>query len=485
MKRKVYKTALAASVCAAVLIGALFTACDNGLLENTASGQSGQAKNRGVQATHTIRTAADMAKIGVDIDWSLSDDYILDNDITLTAWTPIGTNTAPFTGTFDGDGNTITITGFSSVALAGSDYLGIFGYVGDPTALTPASITNLTIVSAISDSTERLREQEVGALVGHAINATIEDITLEGSLSYTSVNRDVYAGGIAGFLDEGVVFSYCTGSDVTLTITGGGGANSALVPGQYNTFVGGLAGLFRNGVQIENCHYTGDISAAVVSSEAFAGPIAGGITGGTGLDFAKDKPSDGYIADSSFSGTISASAASGSYTGVGGIAGTLQGGDNTPENASRAIRCKAEGTLSNADTGTGYPFIGGIVGYNYMGGWVDQCYFDGTITSAKMGPAGGIAGYNTNYSGKISGVQNCHVGGNIGTANAIGGIDENGAVVFACYITATFTGSLDKGCLQPTGYEDQTYYESEGFDFTKVWKMPSTPTPHYPLLQWE
>jgi hypothetical protein len=485
MKQKNFlKTIPAVLVCAAFL-AAVVTGCDNGLLENPASRQSGQAKNGGVQTTRYIRTAADMANIGVG-SWLMSDDYILAANITLSDWTPIGTDTAPFTGTFDGGGNTITITGFSSTALDNSDYLGIFGYVGDATALTPAGISNLTVVSEIDDSTKRLREQEIGALVGHAINATIANITLEGSLSYTSVNKDVYAGGIAGFLDAGVVFSECaTSGRVTVTIAGGGGGNSALVPGQYNTFVGGLAGLFRNGVQIEDCHYTGDITATVVSDAAFAGPIAGGITGGTGLDFATDKPSDGYIADSSFSGTINAYAPSGSYTGVGGIAGTLQGGDNTPEGATRAIRCSATGTLSNADTSTGWPFIGGIVGYNYMGGWVDQCYFDGTITSNKNGMSGGIAGFNTNYSGKISGVQNCHVGGSIGSANAIGGIDENGAIVRYCYITAAFSGSLDKGCLQPDGTEDQAYYEDQGFDFTTVWKMPSTPTPHYPLLQWE
>lgn len=70
--------------------------------------------------TIPISTQADLAKIGVDVAYPLSGEYLLINDITLTGqWTPIApaafVNDIPildnkFTGTFDGNGKVGIVT---------------------------------------------------------------------------------------------------------------------------------------------------------------------------------------------------------------------------------------------------------------------------------------------------------------------------------------------------------------------------------------
>ncbi len=69
--------------------------------------------------------------------YSLSDNYILNNDITLTKeWVPIGNDKNPFTGTFDGNG-------FKIINLKITDknavYVGLFGYAKG------ATICNITL----------------------------------------------------------------------------------------------------------------------------------------------------------------------------------------------------------------------------------------------------------------------------------------------------------------------------------------------------
>jgi hypothetical protein len=55
-----------------------------------------------------ITSAADLAKIGVDPGYPPDGDYVLTASITVSNWKPLGTFDAPFTGTFDGGGHTIT-----------------------------------------------------------------------------------------------------------------------------------------------------------------------------------------------------------------------------------------------------------------------------------------------------------------------------------------------------------------------------------------
>ncbi|HBW05507.1 MAG TPA: hypothetical protein DEF02_02810, partial [Clostridiales bacterium] len=104
--------------------------------------------------------------------------FRLDVDITNMSGftTPIGTNTAVFSGFFDG--NNKTLSGIN-INKAGS-YVGLFGYTSG------ATIQNLTISGAVKGS------KYVGGVVGYALNTTIYNVTNNATVTARySVDKDL------------------------------------------------------------------------------------------------------------------------------------------------------------------------------------------------------------------------------------------------------------------------------------------------------
>ena len=362
-----------------------------------------------------IETAEEMAKIGVDDDWSLADEYALLNDIILEDWMPIGDKDDPFTGVFDGNDHKITLNGFSGTAVSGKTYLGIFGYVkGESSA--KAAIKDMAIHSAVNATGTA---QAVGLVTGYAELAEIENITLTGTFDYTSPSTN-YVGGIVGLASgEGTLIK---NSASALTMNIAPGTSATLVTGVINySYVGGFVGIFNKGPGIENCHYTGNITADDTHSGKAAQIFVGGIAGGSSYLF--NTAYNGYIKDSSFTGTVIGKAR-GSWTFAGGIAGTIVGdGNGTLENTTRIERCFAKGIVSVAGTSSGFPYIGGVVGYNYYGALVSQSYFDGNVIADRTNDyTGGIAGYNSQTSNHNSRIEDCWSDGTVTGFNNAGGI---------------------------------------------------------------
>jgi hypothetical protein len=215
-----------------------------------------------------------------------------------------------------------------------------------------------------------------------------------------------------------------------------GGSGGGLIDGMYYNYAGGLVGAFKDGVEIVNCRNTAAISAdcTTTSSQVFCGGIAGGSY------YARTTEYQGKIEDCSSTGNITAKCL-GYWSWAGGIAGAIVGdGDGTPENTTRIMRCWASGTVSVADSGTGYPYVGGIVGYNYYGALTAQSYFTGTVISNTDGNyTGGIAGYNSQSTGHNSRIEDCWSSGTVtGFHNAGGIVGQNqvNAYVRRCYSIA-------------------------------------------------
>jgi hypothetical protein len=426
-----------------------------------------------------LETAEEMAKIGVDDDYPLGGDYVLLNDIALDDWTPIGNKDDPFTGVFDGGKNKITLNSFADAALsdntADTDYLGIFGYVKGDSSSAKAEIKNLTINSTVNQTMTRARNTSVGLLASRAEVAVIENITLSGTFDLNSTHR-LFLGGVAGIITGAdVIVKNCSSSLKMNIIPGGGGTpnNTALVPATGDTYVGGIVGYFNTGAVIENCHVTGDITADNVASTASGnGQIyVGGITGGSEYNFSTTYK--GYIADCSFAGTVTGRA-KGNWTFAGGIAGTIVGGNvNDNKATTRVERCFVSGTVSNQGDQSGFPYIGGVVAYNYYGALVSQSYFNGKIISGgTKNPyaCGGVVGYHSQIAApNNSRVEECY---SSGTANI-----NNGARV-----VGTTAGSAlpPERCYTVTSPQPQTYYED--WDFVNVWKMGAD---GYPQLKWQ
>ena len=155
-----------------------------------------------------------------------------------TNWTPIGTVTndgkdaRPFKGTFDGDGHQIT-----NLKVTGeSNFAGLFGNVWE------ATIQNCNVTGEIGGNSF------VGGIVGNAGgNTRILNCSFQGD-----VKGNECVGGIAGW-GVGKIKNCYALADVTAASAG----------------AGGIAGK-AYGVTIENCYYSGRVSAS-----RFAGGIAG------------------------------------------------------------------------------------------------------------------------------------------------------------------------------------------------------------------
>ena len=205
---------------------------------------------------------------------------VLLNDIDLkgkTTWSPIGNSSSPFTGTFDGQGHSIT-----NVAVkTNKSYSGLFG-----------NTSGATIKDFYVDGTLVVAEgsSEHGA-VGYASNTTITDVHSALNITTNKANDETrHIGGIAGSMASGSNISRCSYAG-TLTDAGtntiGGivgyadGSNNiishALNSGRIQakgstTLAGGILGYVNYAnFNISHCLNVGNVTGA----KDYAGQIVG------------------------------------------------------------------------------------------------------------------------------------------------------------------------------------------------------------------
>ncbi len=120
-----------------------------------------------------------------------------DIDLENNAWTPIGTSSAPFKGTFDGADKTI-----SNLKVEGENNQGFFGYA------TEAKISNLILDNVSVKGTDC-----VGAVVGQGYASTyIDNCKVTGTIKIEGLTN---VGGITGKYYARVTNSLVDGENVT------------------------------------------------------------------------------------------------------------------------------------------------------------------------------------------------------------------------------------------------------------------------------
>ena len=186
----------------------------------------------------------------------------LTGDITLTGeWTPIGNYENRYTGTFDGNGH--TITGLT-VNQKERGNVGLIGYLG-----SGGKVQNLTLENVNLNG-----NLYVGGVVGYSNNGTVTACTASGS-----INGKEYVGGIVGNNYLGTVTAcYNTSSTVNGSyLIGGvvGQNNKGIVTACYNAS-GSIYGEVTVGGVVGN-NNTGTVTACYWSN--YAGY---GIGNGTG-----------------------------------------------------------------------------------------------------------------------------------------------------------------------------------------------------------
>ena len=131
-----------------------------------------------------------------------------------TDWTPIGNGTHPYTGTFDGKGH--TITGLSTPNDYDSNYVGLFGDVGNggivkDVIIVDAKIRGRNYVggavgasgggiirNVVVSNSEITGTSHVGGVVGYNLNGSVQTSCLIGSSSVGGSSTNSYYGGIMG-----------------------------------------------------------------------------------------------------------------------------------------------------------------------------------------------------------------------------------------------------------------------------------------------
>lgn len=188
----------------------------------------------------------------------LNSDGELNTGANFTPWTLIGTNTNPFTGTFDG--NNKTISGLYINVTA--DYVGLFGCVGNG-----GTVKNVTLADSYVSGANY-----VGGICGQNKCGTLQNCHNTGKVSGKS-----YVGGVCGSntrplsSDPSSTIQECynTGKVSGKDYVGGvcGQNNRATVEKSYNTNtvsgggrVGGVCGENNYSGAVNGCYNTGDVS---------------------------------------------------------------------------------------------------------------------------------------------------------------------------------------------------------------------------------
>ena len=208
---------------------------------------------------------------------SYKDQYVkLDVNLSLGGaeypWTPIGTSSAPFEGTFDGGNHVISDLYINNTATN----QGLFGYIN-----ISATIKNLTVRGGVKGGSN------TGAFAGTAAGGTLTNCLNEASVSGTSG-----AGGMIGYSSSALTtLTGCGNTGAIYASTGYIGgmvgwpfSGTLTMTDCYNTGaitgptgLGGLLGVSRANVNATNCYNGGSVAAASGYSGALAGRHQAGV----------------------------------------------------------------------------------------------------------------------------------------------------------------------------------------------------------------
>ncbi len=330
----------------------------------------------------TISNAHQLQLIGMD----LTAHYTLANDINLRAelanasgmwganfagFAPIGDTTTAFSGSFDGQGHTIS---HLTIHRSDTDGVGLFGYTGAGSEIRNVGLTDAAITGAAN----------VGALVG------AHEGDISNSYATGSVSGNTYVGGLVGYSFDGSISS----SDAAVSVSATG------------DYVGGLVGVNETGT-ISNSDATGSVSGISASK---VGGLVGFNNGGTitntyatgsvsGTDYV------GGLVGDNYGGTVTNSYATGSGSGtnyVGGLVGFNRTRTSTISNSY------ATGSV------TGSEYVGGLVGFNRTG-TISNSYATGSASGTSY--VGGLVGFNN-----CGTITNTYATGSVGGSTQVGGL---------------------------------------------------------------
>ena len=310
---------------------------------------------------------------------SWNDSYVQTADLDLQGcqWSPIGTSTTPFTGTYDGGGHRIAHLGLNPAL---SQNLGLLGFTNG------ASVSRLTLDEVTLTASSAT---EVGALIGYAINTSIHDVDVI-DIDLVDVASGYRYGGLVGRFETN------TSSLVSVTKV----RVSGTVSGEEA--IGGVFGALEQaaGGQLVLSDLVTDVAVTATGRDG------GGLAGSIGL---------GGTA------TLSTLAASGPVTGhrdLGGLIGVFYvANPGAPSGIVTLAEAYATGSVTGADE-----YVGGLLGYLVAARdtVVRHTYATGDVSG--LHDVGGLIGYGTVYPGVGATISASFATGRISGASPVGGM---------------------------------------------------------------
>ena len=297
-------------------------------------------------------------------------------DVTLTGtWTAVGTKNAPFKGTFDGKG--YTITGLT-IPTSDNEYMGFIGM------LDGGTVKNVKFASVSVNGND-----DVGTAVGRIISGGIvSGVQVLGG----TVSGAKRVGGVVGSIKASGTVSDCTNAaGVTATGRNAGG----IVGSAYYTETGKqmyITNCVNNGAVTASgvCGGIVSLSAANVSGNtntaAVNGTEVGGIVG--------EQKSYGSVTNNTNSGAVTNTGGNAAY-GAGGIIGWLRYHETSEANAYPVSEIISVTGNKNSGSVTGKNDAGGIVGVVYNSAVIMNNKNTATSISATTFAAGIVGNYQT------------------------------------------------------------------------------------------
>ena len=360
-----------------------------------------------------IFTAEELKAITPEGNYYLFADIDLGNE----EWTPVGNSETPYSGTFIGQGH--TVSNFR-ITLA-TQYAGFFGYVTG--LIEGLNLNNVNIATTFDTYCY------TGALVGYNDGGNITDCTSSGKLIITSGYSKV--GGLVGYNFQGEITNCVSNCQVSGTAG-------------YYCYIGGLIGDNYQGV-VKNCSASGEIKITPTCDTGYAGGLIG-------------YNNEGNVSECFATGNVSATSSRISY--VGGFVGS---------NSGTITNCYATGNATaNTNSGTNViiSYAGGLIGRNLYGN-VTNCYATGNANSSAN------ARYCSSYAGGLIGfdfmgvITNCFAVGNVMSLSTYessfgGGVVgyNEGSTISNCYRNQEQVFTITRGA--------ETTYEATNSDGTAV-----------------
>ena len=251
-----------------------------------------------------LHTALEAAKNGGTVK------LLGDVNLTTSDWTPVGTSSEPFKGTFDGDGHKITGLKITGLKITSGSYIGLFGYVGEG-----AVIQNVNLVGANVFGIKR-----VGALIGQIKgNATVSNCTVDSTSHVTGSDSNTggligeAAGGITVKLEKLINYASVTNTENNGTSRAAGiiaqvtsGANVTISSCKNhgpiktnNGYAGGIVAAKQGSskVSFENCSNAGALTGS------YTGSLIAWLVGGNWLSMTNSGDARAAIGAVNISGT--------------------------------------------------------------------------------------------------------------------------------------------------------------------------------------